>query len=188
MTATVNISEEELVGLLSKKDRKGMSILYDNYSGALYGVICKVLADEELAQDTLQEVFVKIWQRFDNYDTSKGKLFTWMLNIARNAAIDVTRSKNFKKDAKTNSTDKSVYDGNEPSETPKIDHIGLKEILKTLKPEHKEIIDLIYFNGYTQAETAEELGIPLGTVKTRVKLAMKHLREVVTLIILLLWN
>ena len=86
-------SEEELIYLLKNRDQPAFSYLYDNYSGALFGIIYKMLEDRELAEDVLQEAFVKIWNNFSNYDSLKGRLFTWMLNITRNLTIDTVRSK-----------------------------------------------------------------------------------------------
>ena len=77
---------------LKAKDKSELEYLYDHYSGALYGVIFRILKKEEIAEEVLQDVFLKIWERFESYDASKGKLFTWLLNVARNQAIDKTRS------------------------------------------------------------------------------------------------
>jgi RNA polymerase sigma factor (sigma-70 family) len=90
------IEEQELIALLRARSQRGLRILYDNYSAALFGVISRIITDNETAEDVLQEAFVKIWNNIDNYDTSKGRLFTWLLNVARNQAIDKTRSKDFK--------------------------------------------------------------------------------------------
>lgn len=164
---------------LQNKDQAAFSYLYDNYSSALYGVIKRVVEAEEIANDVLQEAFVKIWKNIGGYDASKGSIFTWMMNICRNTAIDEVRSKNFKKDAQNQNIDDivSIVD-NQNKVEQKVDHIGIKKIVQNLKPEHRILIDKIYFEGYTQDEVSKELDIPLGTVKTRVRAAMTHLREV----------
>jgi len=91
-----NIYEEsELVRLLRQRQEPAFNYLYDHYAGALYSVIISIVPDRELGNDLLQEVFVKIWRQIESYDSTKGRLFTWMLNIARNASIDAVRSKNF---------------------------------------------------------------------------------------------
>jgi RNA polymerase sigma factor (sigma-70 family) len=152
--------------------------LYDHYSGALYGVIFRIIKKEEIAEEVLQDVFVKIWNRFDQYDASKGKLFTWMLNITRNQAIDRTRSKEISKEQKTRDIVNVVnrIDSKEYTEQ-RIEGIGVKEILKNLPEEQKFVVEQLYFQGYSQSELAEEFNIPLGTVKTRLRLAMQHLRS-----------
>lgn len=178
-TSKILIAEDELVSRLFNKDKAAFSYLYDNYAAALYGVVYRIVQDEETAQDALQEAFVKIWNSFQQYDKTKGKLFTWMVNIARNLAIDTTRSKGFKNQNKNLDLDKVVgFVDSQKSTSFNTEQIGLKAMVEKLKPEHRELIDLAYFGGYTQAEIAEELNIPLGTVKTRMRMAIIHLREI----------
>ncbi len=170
-----NISEEELITLLQENCKEGISLLYDNYSATLYGVITKIVRSEEIAQDVLQDVFVKIWKNFSSYDSNKGRLFTWMVNIARNTSIDFIRSKEYK--------NRSLSDGDgdinqvKGSSQINIDEIGLDKTLNLLAPNLKVVIDMIYLQGYTQAETAEQLKIPLGTIKSRVRNGLIELRK-----------
>jgi RNA polymerase sigma-70 factor (ECF subfamily) len=172
------ISEETLVELLRARDSKGMNILYDNYSAALFGVILRIVENREIAEDILQEGFVKIWNNFQSYDSSKGRLFTWMINICRNQALDKLRSKAEMNSSKNQSLDNAVnmIDGSANFKN-NVDTIGIKELTEKLEEEQKVIIDLLYFKGFTQAEAAEKLNIPLGTVKTRSRMAILKLRE-----------
>ena len=171
-------SEEELVLLLQSRDQQAFSYLYDNYAEALNGIIYRIVENRELAEDILQEAFVKIWNNFSNYDTAKGRLFTWMLNIARNLTIDTLRSKGYKKQAKISSDENSVSNFTDDSNVAeRFDAMGIKKQLVNLKPEQRNIIDLAYFNGYTQDEISKEMGIPLGTVKTRMRAAIIELRK-----------
>lgn len=161
------------------KDQKAITLLYRNYSAALYGVILRIVKQEEVAEDVLQETFVKIWSGFPSYDEHKGRLFTWMLNIARNLAIDKIRSKQYRVSSKTQPMEGTdTYRMVSPDEI-KPDHIGVKEMTNQLNPDQKIIIDMMYFGGYTQSEVAEELGIPLGTVKTRARMAIKFLGKLI---------
>jgi RNA polymerase sigma factor (sigma-70 family) len=152
--------------------------LYDHYSGALYGIIFRILKSEDIAEEVLQDVFMKIWDRFDNYDASKGRLFTWMVNIARNQSIDKTRSKEISKERKTGDIENVVskIDGERYVEQH-IEDIGVKDILNNLPEEQKFIVEHLYLKGYSQSELAEEFNIPLGTVKTRLRMAMQQLRK-----------
>jgi len=172
-------TESELVALLKNKDQQAYNYLYGNYAGALYGIIVKVIGNnEEAAKDLLQEVFVKIWRNIDSYDASKGRLYTWMLNIARNSAIDVLRSAKYNNDKKISDIDNNVHmDSSALSTSIKTDHLGLKKIVDGLKDEYKQIINLAYFKGYTQEEVAKELNIPVGTVKTRSRNALLQLKN-----------
>ncbi len=178
MTKRIQISEEDLISLLVSRDMKGMEILYDNYSSALYGIIHRIIQNDEMAEDVLQDAFLKIWNNFSQYDSTKGRLFTWMVNIARNQSIDKVRSKDFINHSKNQQLDKSVsfIDVNKQfSYNP--DTIGIKEMVSKLDSEYRQIIDLIFFGGYSQSEAAEKLNIPLGTVKTRSRAAIMKLRQ-----------
>ncbi len=171
-------NESELVALLKKKSKVAFDYLYDNYSVVLYGIILKIVNTEEVAEDILQEVFIKIWNKTDSYDATKGRLFTWMLNIARNSAIDHTRSMQHKQSLQNRKIDPSVgIIDKSQNTTSKIDHIGLKNVIDKLAPEYKMLIDLAYFKGYTQDEIAKEFKIPLGTVKTHTRSALNQLRK-----------
>lgn len=171
-------SEEELVALLKQNDRAAFSYLYDNYAAALNGIIIRMVEDVQLAEDILQEAFTKIWNNFSQYDTGKGRLFTWMINITRNLTIDTLRSKGYKKQKKISQNENFVSDYQERGAgTEKFDTIGLRKQLQYLKPEQKTVIDLAYFNGYTQEEISKETGVPLGTVKTRMRNAIIELRK-----------
>ncbi len=155
-----------------------MNILYERYSAALYSVISRIINDDHLAEDVLQESFVKIWKNVDEYDLNRGRLFTWMLNICRNAAIDKMRSKGYKTAMKTQSDETVLYENpTKVYDSIKPETIGIREIVTKLKPEWRTIIDLIYFNGYTHQEAAVTLKLPLGTVKTRLRSAIMYLRE-----------
>lgn len=162
---------------MRSRDRSALEYLYDHYSGALYGVVYRIVQEEEIAEEVLQDIFLKIWNKIDSYDSAKGRLFTWMLNLARNQAIDKIRSKEISRKNKTASIENYVSDvrTGEFAEQS-VDSIGLKETLASLPEEQRFIVDHLYLKGYTQAELAEEFNIPLGTVKTRLRIAMKQLR------------
>lgn len=171
-------NEEELISLLQNQDQNAFSYLYDNYAAALNGTIYRMVEDIQVSEDILQEVFIKIWNNFKTYDSSKGRLFTWMVNITRNLTIDTLRSKGYKKQQKISQDENSVNTYQDKSlSTDRFDSIGLRKQLASLKPEQKDIIDLAYFNGYTQEEISKKMGIPLGTVKTRMRTAIMELRK-----------
>ncbi len=178
MASRTSYTEEQLVSTLQSGRADQFGILYDSFSGALLGVIMKVVDNRDVAEDVLQESFVKIWQKRDTYDASKGRLFTWMLNICRNSAIDAARSKHVKVASKIRNIDDNVTSVNrKTSVSQNEDAIGVATIVDSLLPEQKVIMDLIYFNGFTQEEVSKELNIPLGTVKTRTRSALTKLRE-----------
>lgn len=178
MEVVTKYDEPELVRLLKQRGQQVFGYLYDNYSGALLTIIRNIVSDEDLSNDVLQEVFVKVWKQIDSYDSSKGRLFTWMLNIARNTAIDTVRSKHYRNNQQNRELTENVYDAGGSSET-KTDEIGLKKIVHGLKEEYRVLIELSYFQGFTQDEISKMLDIPLGTVKTRLRTALIQLRQII---------
>lgn len=178
MEVVIKYDEPELVLLLKQRSQHVFSYLYDNYAGALLTIIRNIVSDEELANDVLQEVFVKVWKQIESYDSTKGRLFTWMLNIARNASIDTIRSKGYQNSQQNRELTEDVYIAGGTSEI-RIDQIGLRKVVHSLKQEYKVLVELSYFQGYTQDEIAKMLGIPLGTVKTRLRTALIQLREII---------
>lgn len=172
------MTQEELLPMLLRKEERAFTQLYDMYSKSLFSVITNLISDREEAEDVLQEVFVKIWKNIETYNQSKGRLYTWMLNIARNTTIDKLRSKGFNNSQKNLSSDNFVHlldDSNKL--TNKIDSIGLRDFVNKLKPKCIQLIDLLFFKGFTQQEASEELAIPLGTVKTQNRMCMNDLRN-----------
>ena len=169
--------EQKIVSLLHQNDRAAIPLAYKHYGANLYGVVLSILRNEEDAQEVLQDTFLKIWSNAQSYDTSKGKLYTWMINIARRTAIDKTRSAVFKSRKRTDSTD-ATEDYKVTWSTPsKIKDVGLEKVINSIDDKYRKIIDLVYFQGYTMKEVHQELGIPLGTVKSRVRLALVELRK-----------
>jgi RNA polymerase sigma-70 factor (ECF subfamily) len=171
-------TEAELIEGLKAHNEAVYGYLYDQYSKALFNIILQLIPQTEAAEDVLQEVFLKIWQNIHSYDSSKGRLFTWMLNITRNHAIDRIRSKEFNKQSKTVFIADNVY-SNEPGVESKIDDSGLKNILNNLPEENRKLLELSYFQGYTQDEISKMLAMPLGTVKTKIRSTIIQIRKIV---------
>jgi RNA polymerase sigma factor (sigma-70 family) len=178
LSKKIKLSEEELILALRNREKIAVEALYDMYSASLFGVISRIVIDEATSEDVLQETFVKIWHSFPSYSADKGRLFTWMVNIARNLSIDKLRSKDFKNHNKNQELENNVTFIDEQRNTVyKPELMGIKDLVQKLKPEQKSILDLVYFKGYTHVEAADELGIPLGTIKTRLRMAIIELRK-----------
>lgn len=170
--------EESLVRLLKQQDKPAFEYLYRQYSGALLGILFKAVGHEDTANDLLQEVFVKIWKNIGSYQPERGRLYTWMLNIARNAGIDYLRSKQAKQESKNQNIEDAVYDVDKGRQMSQLtDTIGLKSLVDKLSPEQQLVLEYVYFKGYTQDDAAKTLNLPLGTVKTRVRAAINELRK-----------
>lgn len=167
-----------MVSRLKSQDTLAIRALYDMYSGALLGVISRIVPQIEVAEDLLQETFLKIWNSAESYDSSKGRLFTWMMNIARNLSIDKLRSKDFKNSGKNQEIENNVdFIDTQKKVTFNTDLLGLKDMVTALRPEYNKVLQMVYFKGYTHIEAAEELNLPLGTVKTRIRMAIMELRK-----------
>ncbi|MFT7050600.1 MAG: RNA polymerase sigma factor (sigma-70 family) [Psychroserpens sp.] len=168
--------EQQIVELLANGDKKALNLLYENYSDSLYGVILKVTINEELAQDALQETFIKVWKNAKKYDSKKAKLFTWLYRIAKNTAIDKLRSFNnrFEKEVQINKSNVYIL----PTANLNQDVIDLKEHVARLDMKYQIVLKALFFEGMTQQEASDELDIPLGTIKSRLKIGLRELKKV----------
>lgn len=171
-------TENELVTLLKKNNREAFEYLYDRYSPALYGIILKIVKDDEKAADVMQDAFLKIWKNMESYNSDKGSLFTWILNVSRNTAIDKLRMDvkaekviNLENVKEIDLTSIAIYN-------PVPGTIDLRAIVGKLLPERKVLIEMVYFQGYTHEEVSEKLSLPLGTVKSRIRKSLQELRVV----------
>lgn len=167
--------DSALVQRLLARDEQALRLVQDRYARSLQTVLQRLVRDEILAQDLLQEGLLKIWLSIGSYDPERGRLFTWMVRVCCNHAIDVLRSprQRFHRDGKSLEV-KGAQEAQAASNFNP-DHIGVRELTWGLKPKQREIIDLLYFGGCTQSEAAEQLGIPLATVKTRARAALVSL-------------
>ncbi len=170
-----------LLQMIKSHSERGFTILYDNYSTALYNALIKIVRRSEVAEDLLQDTFVKIWKNIDQFDSDRGTLFTWMLNIARNLAIDYFRSSACKKQLKSVNIETFFLDENYPanthSQTNDLDYKDFKNKALQIEQKYAQVIDMICFQGYTQSQTSELLKLPLGTVKTRARKGLSILKH-----------
>ncbi|MBT8301177.1 MAG: sigma-70 family RNA polymerase sigma factor [Maribacter sp.] len=168
--------EKHIVELLQERNDKAISLLYEHYGDTLYGVAKKVVRDEELAQDVLQESFVKIWKKADTYDATKAKLFTWLFRITRNTAIDKLRSVNTKSDKEIQMDVSDVYNLGVENIMPEL--IDVRDNLDKIENKYQIVLEALFFHGMTQQEASDELDIPLGTIKSRLKIGLRELKKI----------
>ena len=178
----IRISDVDLIKRIAQDDKDAFNSLYDRYSQLAYNLANKIVRDEDYAGEAMQSVFWQVWNRADTYNEKKGAVSTWIINITRNKAIDILRRN--KKNKINISTE---YEELESDINFDLNIMELRErreiIIKgmgIIPPEQKNIIELIYLQGYTQREVAEMLEIPLGTVKTRIHLGIGKLREILS--------
>ena len=171
-----SLLEINIMNLLIEKDEKGMAMLYDYYGDALYGIAYKITRDEELAKDVLQEGLMKIWKKAHTYNAQKARLFTWMYRIIRNTAIDKVRNANIKEEQEIQLDISNVY--NIGIDAIKPEYMDIQKHIASLDEKYQIILEALFFKGMTQQEASEILDVPLGTVKSRLKIGLRELRKI----------
>lgn len=167
--------QERIILLLKSQDKTAIELLYDHYATALYGMVLRIVHSKELAEQVMQDTFVKAWRNGENYDETKGRLFTWLLKIARNTAIDATRTSHFRQGRRTDTLNEASC----PLCAAQVnsDTLDLRKLVGDMDEKYGRLIELVYFQQYTQLEVSEKIGVPLGTVKTRMRHAISTLRK-----------
>lgn len=170
--------DARLYSRMKRGDKEALEDLYDRYVKLLYSFSYKMLEDKQVSEEIVQEVFIKIWTQKSAYDDSKGKFSSWLLTITRNTVIDhIRKRKEVVSDMQarelTEDPDPSVEDQVEWKEKKE----DIKQAMNQLGTDQQQVIELFYFKGMSQQKIAEQCDIPLGTVKGRIRLALKHLRE-----------
>lgn len=154
-------------------------MVFTHYGALLLNVINRVIQDEVMSEDVLQSVLLKIWQNGHNFDPSKGSLFTWLVRVSKNAAIDKTRTKDYRLSQESKLGVEVVSIAESMSGGDEMETLYAKQLIAQLPEEQKRLINMSFFEGYTHKEICERLNMPLGTVKTRIRAAIKHLRSVI---------
>lgn len=167
--------DQEIYNKLISRDESGLTLLYDNYVDALFGMAFRILNNEAHAEDAIQKSFLKIWNNIGQYNSDKSTLFTWMVRIVKNTAIDTSRLVSFQKENKSETFDINVHKvGSQEIDDSKIDALNM---IDGLDEKYAIVLDYLYLRGYTQKELSLELDMPIGTIKTRVKKAIGILRD-----------
>ena len=167
---------DEIIDLLKRRDESGLSKLYDRYAPVLFGVIIRIVQDKGLGEEILQQTFLKIWNNIESFNPEKGSLYSWMAVIARRSALDEVRLKGFINRKNVDyGVDMSAL--NHSSKSPLSSNLDSNTLLNKLDHKYREVLEYVYLYGYSHRDTAEILGLPLGTIKTRIKKAMDLLRS-----------
>jgi len=177
--------EVQLMKRIKARDEEALAELYDLYNRLLYGMIISIVKKREEAEDVLQEVFIKIWESASTFDEERGNVYSWLVTLARNKAIDRIRSKDYKTQKKASQdVDAPEFflkgDKFDPLETTIFsDRTELvKRALDKIPESQSEVLKIAYYRGLTQREISEQLEIPLGTVKTRMRQGMIKLKDI----------
>lgn len=175
--------ERNIISLMEKGNKRFIELLYDNYADNLFGVVLRIVGEPGLAEDVIQESFIKIWKNHSSYDQNKSRIFTWILSICRNTAIDKLRKVNKVSGQEIQVADSVVYDNRTSEYNP--DVMDIRKHLDKLDEKYVSVINALFFQGLTQQEASEKLEIPLGTVKTRLKIGLRELKKIYFIIALI---
>ncbi|HSJ88942.1 MAG TPA: sigma-70 family RNA polymerase sigma factor [Anaerolineales bacterium] len=173
-----NLNDTELVARIAQGDEQAFLIIYDRYAARIHALTLRILRDPMLAEEATQDAFLKLWSRARLYLNERGSLLLWLLTIAKRTALDRLRLE---------ARRPMLSDSNDPDDVwqfiPDLATVpeearwrSLYFAVQSLQPEHRQVIELAFYQGLSQSEIADVLGWPLGTVKTRVRAAMEHLR------------
>ena len=174
-------TDPDLAARLKRRDPQAMAELYDRYGRLAYSLILRIVRDAGLAEDLVQETFLRVWNRAQAFDEQRGALGPWLLAVARNRAIDYLRSS----DGRMARSAYELVEMENPALFANLENEILssdqarriREALTKLNPTHRNVIELAYFEGLSQTEMAQKMGQPLGTIKTWVRTALRNLRE-----------
>jgi RNA polymerase sigma-70 factor (ECF subfamily) len=165
---------------ITDRDPRGIELLYDRYGGVAFALAYRLLGERGSAEDVVQEAFLNVWRQGATYDTRRGTVRTWLLTIVHHRAIDQMRSVRSKMGADTVIDDAMPLPAKEDTWTEvvqRLEHERVRQAMATLPPEQRQVVDLAYYGGFTHTEIAQRVGIPLGTVKGRMRLALDKLRD-----------
>lgn len=162
----VSETEDDLVERLLAREERAMTHFCQHYRPALLAVVLRMVRNRQTAEDVLQESMVKLWFSISSYDATQGRLFTWAAKICCNTAIDHMRTGRFRMAAHSASLEDTPAMHFAAPTDFRPEHIGVADLLRSLRPEYRQVMDLLYLQGYTQVEAATKLQVPLSTVKT----------------------
>ena len=180
--ALQRLADEDLMTLVDRRDPDAFAVLYDRHGGAAYSLAHRIVGDPAIAEDVTQEAFISVWRSGARFDAARGSVRSWTLGIVRNRAIDALRRVSGSA-PKLNLDDDALLESQTSEELTDSEAIRrevsrrVRGALRELPDEQSEVIGLAYFGGFTHTEIAEMLGMPLGTVKGRMRLGLEKIRN-----------
>jgi RNA polymerase sigma-70 factor, ECF subfamily len=173
-----HLSDEALLSLVASSDDQALAELYDRFGGVAYGLALRILRDDALAQDAVQEAFLAVWRSADRFLAERAKASTWILTLVHRRAVDLVRREDRRRGEPLESAgEPAAQETVEDEATRGFERRVVQEALAQLTPEQREALELGYYGGLTQSELAGRLGLPLGTIKSRMFAGLSRLRE-----------
>lgn len=181
-TEHISDSDKQIMITLTRGDRDALGMLWDRHARPVYSLAVRMLRDPGWAEEVVQDVFLGLWREPQRYDPSRGDLRRWLLTVAHHAAVDVLRSRRGTartRDVGPEPLETLTRGGDDPSESVwrNIRAESVRAAISELPDTQREVIELVYFEGFTQSEVAQNTGQPLGTVKSRLRLGMRKMRD-----------
>jgi len=172
-----HLSDEALVALVARSDETALAELYDRIGGIAYGLAYRVLRDESLAEDAVQEAFLGLWRTAASFIPERAKASTWLLTLVHRRAVDLVRREQRRRGEPLEDAPEPVTESAEDDAWLRLDRERVQGALAQLPDQQREAIELAYYGGFTQSELAERLDQPLGTIKSRMFAGLARLRE-----------
>jgi RNA polymerase sigma factor (sigma-70 family) len=173
-----HLSDEAIVALVARADQSALSELYDRFGRVAYGVAVRILRDEKLAEDAVQEGFLAAWRNADRFMPERAKASTWLLTLVHRRAVDLVRRENRRRaESLPDDADYAASDSAEDDAWLRFERERVQDALRKLPDQQREALELAYYGGFTQSELAERLGQPVGTIKSRMFTGLARLRE-----------
>jgi RNA polymerase sigma-70 factor, ECF subfamily len=172
-----HLSDEALVALAARSEQSALAELYDRYGRTAYGLALRVLRDQTLAEDAVQEAFLTIWRSASKFVPERGKASTWILTLVHRRAVDTVRREQRRRADSLDRAAEPAVEGVEEDAWLRLQRERVQEALRRLPDAQREALELAYYGGFSQSELAERLGQPLGTIKSRMFTGLSRLRE-----------
>jgi RNA polymerase sigma factor (sigma-70 family) len=173
-----HLSDEAVVALVARSDQSALAELYDRLGRVAYGVALRILRDEKLAEDAVQEGFLAAWRNADRFMPERAKAGTWLLTLVHRRAVDLVRRENRRRaESLPDDADYAASDSAEDDAWLRFERERVQDALRKLPDQQREALELAYYGGFTQSELAERLGQPVGTIKSRMFTGLARLRE-----------
>jgi RNA polymerase sigma-70 factor (ECF subfamily) len=175
------LADEELMPLVGRKDPEAFEVLYDRHGGAAYSLAYRIVGDRAAAEEVTQEAFISVWRSGARFDAARGSVRSWLLSVVRNRAIDFLRSRASKApkldfDDEASLEQRPAQERTEEEALRRETSAELRGALGKLPGEQSKVIELAYFGGFSHSEIAQILGLPMGTVKGRMRLGLEKIR------------
>ena len=175
-----HLSDEAVVALMARSDEDALAELYDRFGGVAYGLARRVLRDDALAEDAVQEAFLAAWRSAARFVPERAKASTWLLTLVHRRAVDAVRREDRRRGEPLEGVAEPAAESTEDTAWLRFERERVQSALRQLPDQQREVLELAYYGGFTQSELADRLGQPLGTIKSRMFAGLGRLRELLT--------